>query len=60
MKTYQAFLLSVAVLVAGFLFATFFHDAPYATFAGTLGLVFAAYSGKRLLQKKEEFIDKND
>ena len=60
MKTYQAFLLSVAVLVAGFVFATFFPTAPYATFAGTLGLVFVGYAGKRLMQKKEGFIDKND
>ena len=50
----------VAVLVAGFIWATFFTDAPYTTFAGTLGLVFTAYAGKRLLQKKEGFVERGD
>ena len=50
----------VAVLAAGFIWATFLKDAPYTTFAGTLGLVFAAYTGKRLLQKKEEFSERVD
>ena len=60
MRTYQAFILCVAVLAAGFIWATFFTDAPYVTFAGTLGLVFGAYAGKRLLQKKEGFVERGD
>ena len=60
MRTHQAFLLCVAVLAAGFIWATFLKDAPYVTFAGTLGLVFGAYAGKRLLQKKEGFIERGD
>jgi len=60
MRTYQAFILCVAVLTAGFIWASFFTEAPYTTFAGTLGLVFGAYAGKRLLQKKEDFIERGD
>ena len=60
MRTHQAFRLCVAVLAAGFIWATFFTDAPYTTFASTLGLVFGAYTGKRLLQKMESFNERGD
>jgi len=60
MRTYQAFLLTVAVLSAGFILAAFVPAAPYVTFAGTISLVFGGYTGKRLLQKKSEFLDQND
>ena len=59
MRTYQAFLLCIATLVGGFVWATFFPQAPFVSFSGTVGLVFGAYAGKRLLQKKEEFIEQD-
>ena len=64
MRTYQAFILCVAVLTAGFIWASFFTEAPYITFASTLGLVFGGYASKRLIQKrpafKEEFSERGD
>ena len=50
----------VAVLTAGFIWASFFTDAPYVTFASTLGLVFTGYACKRLMQKKEGFVERGD
>jgi uncharacterized membrane protein YfcA len=55
MKTWQAFVMCIAVLTAGFVFATYKQHAPYTTLASAVGIVFAAYAGKRLWQKKEEF-----
>lgn len=55
MRTWQAFVMCIALLTAGFVFTTYNIGAPYATYAGTIGIVFGAYAGKRLLQKKEEF-----
>lgn len=57
LKTTQAFLITLATLLSGFIWATFYPDSPYVSFAGTVGLVFGAYAGKRLIQKKEEFIE---
>ena len=59
MKTYQAFLLCIATLAGGFVWATFYPVAPYVAFSGTVGLVFGCYTGKRLLQKKEEFVEQD-
>ena len=55
MKTWQAFVMCMALLTAGFVFTTYSASAPYTTYAGTIGIVFAAYAGKRLMQKKGEF-----
>ena len=55
MKTWQAFVMCMALLTAGFVYTTCNATAPYATYAGTIGIVFGAYSGKRLWQKRKEF-----
>lgn len=54
-KTTHAFIITLLVLTGGFMWATFFPGAPFVAFSGTVGLVFAGYSGKRLMQKKKEF-----
>ena len=59
MRTYQAFLLCLTALTGGFIWTTFYPVAPYVAFSGTVGLVFGAYAGKRLLQKKEEFVEQD-
>lgn len=43
--------MTLILLFVGFIWASFFKEAPYATFAGTAGLVFGGYAGKRLAQK---------
>ena len=58
-KTTHALLITLGVLVGGFVWATFYPVAPYVAFSGTVGLVFGAYAGKRLLQKKEGFIEQD-
>ena len=59
LKTTHALLITLGVLVGGFVWATFFPQSPFVSFSGTVGLVFGAYAGKRLLQKKEEFIEQD-
>jgi len=49
--TSKAFCLTLALLFAGFIWASFIPEAPYVTFAGTVGLAFGALAGKRLAQK---------
>lgn len=55
MKTWQAFVMCIALLTAGFVFTTYNMNAPYIAYSGAVGMVFTAYAGKRLLQKKDEF-----
>lgn len=57
MKTWQAFVMCITVLTGGMLFAAYNINAPYTTFASTVGIVFGMYTGKRLWQKKVEFHD---
>lgn len=49
--TSKALIMTLILLFVGFIWASFFKEAPYATFAGTAGLVFGGYAGKRLAQK---------
>jgi len=59
LRTTHAVLIAIGLLTASYVWATFFPTAPFQAFATTLGLVFGAYAGKRLLQKKEEFVEKD-
>lgn len=54
-NTSKAFIITLFLLFAGFLWTSFFANAPYSTFATTIGLVFGANAGKRLMQKRKEF-----
>lgn len=53
--TTKGFLITTALLFAGFIWTTFYQSAPYTTLATTLGIVFGALAGKRLIQKREAF-----
>ena len=50
-NTSRGFVLTLALLFIGFIWTSFIPEAPYTTFAGTVGLVFGAVAGKRLAQK---------
>ena len=54
-----AFVVYCALMLAGFVFSTFFTAAPYLAFAVQLTIGFGAYVGKRLLQKKGEYNGKD-
>ena len=50
-NTSRGFCLTLALLFIGFIWTAFIPEAPYTTFAGTVGLAFGALAGKRLAQK---------
>jgi len=50
-NTSRGFCLTLALLFIGFIWTSFQPQAPYVTFAGTVGLAFGALAGKRLAQK---------
>jgi len=54
-KTWHAFLIVLGVLSAGFVWVTFYPDAPYSIFAPSVIAGAAGYGYKRLQQKKKEY-----
>jgi len=55
MKTTTAFVITIITLLGGMVFATFFKTAPYVAFSTTVGIVFSALAGKKLIQKHASF-----
>ncbi len=53
--TYQAFVIALLLLCAGFIWGTFYTDAPYEIFAGAVVAVFGGYGFKRLKQKESKY-----
>jgi len=58
--TYQAFVIALLLLCAGFIWGTFYVDAPYEIFAGAVVAVFGGYGYKRLKQKEEKYQNNKD
>jgi uncharacterized membrane protein YfcA len=54
-RTWQAFLIVLALIFIGFIWTTFYPNSPYTTFSTAVGLIFGGYAGKRLAQKTERF-----
>lgn len=55
MHTTHAFFITLAALLGGFIWATFYPQSPYVAFSGSVALAFGGYVGKRLIQKKKEY-----
>lgn len=51
----HAYILTLASLLCGMVFTTYFPAAPYGVFAPTVGVIFGAYITKRLAQKSALF-----
>jgi hypothetical protein len=51
----QAYILTLASLLCGMVFTTYFTAAPYGVFAPTVGVIFGAYLTKRLAQRSPTF-----
>ena len=51
----HAYILTLASLLCGMVFTTWFPAAPYGVFAPTVGIIFGAYITKRLIQKEAKF-----
>jgi len=56
-KTWHAFLIVLGVLSAGFVWVTFYPDAPYSIFAPSVIAIATGYGSKRLEQKKGKYED---
>ena len=54
-RTYQAFMITLCVLAGGFVWASFYTDAPYEMFASAVVAVFGGYGYKRLKQKETRY-----
>lgn len=54
-RTYQAFLITLGALLAGFVWATFKPAAPYEAFSAAVSGVFLGYGYKRLKQKEAKY-----
>ncbi len=50
-----AFLITLKVLLVGFIWKTFLPNAPYEMFATTVGAVFGVYITKRVISKQAKF-----
>jgi hypothetical protein len=50
-----AFLMTLAALLIGFIWRTFYAAAPYEMFATTVGAVFGGYITKRVIAKQSKF-----
>jgi hypothetical protein len=51
----QAYILTLASLLCGMVFTTWYPAAPYGVFAPTVSVIFGAYITKRLIQKEAKF-----
>lgn len=50
-NTTRAFFITIGILFIGFIWTTFFPNAPYETLTPALVVTFGAVAGKRLAQK---------
>ena len=58
-KSWQAFLIYCGTLLSGFIWTTFFKDAPYSVLATWSCAGLGIYVGKRLAQKYKTFNGQN-
>ena len=54
-RTTHALIIGIVLLAGGYVWATFYPDAPYSIFAPALVGLFGGYTYKRLQQKKEVY-----
>ncbi len=57
LKAWQAYCLSLAALMAGFIWTSFYPDAPFTAYSTALGILAASYFAKRYADKKYTYLD---
>ena len=55
LKSWQAFFIAIGVLTAGFVWTTFFKEAPYGVFAPAVVGLAGGYWAKRTIQRSEKY-----
>jgi len=54
-RSWHAYLIYALLITGGYVWATFFEDAPFLAFATQITIGFGVYVTKRLVQKRKEF-----
>lgn len=55
LRTSVVFIIYGILMTGGFIFSTFYTEAPYLAFASQFTIGFGVYVTKRLIQKKGEY-----